>query len=232
LDHLRQQSRENLKRERERLKRRACDLRSNAANAAGIGNPEDFTPAVIPVNMRRIKNLPIKLQSEFRDRLVKMIDLITAARYSSTRSTDDSTIHMICEAQKQDTKLRLVLINACAICKGSCCTHGGEYDAYLKVDTLLHYMHQHPEMHERQVLEKYLSYLPEKTYEGSCVYHTEVGCVLPHDMRAEACNSFACDGLVEIEKHVLESKSTRFFIVAMEGKDILRSNFSDPLNYC
>jgi hypothetical protein len=220
-------SRESMERKREKLKRQARDLRDNTAEAAGIGNPKDFTPAAIPVNMRRIGNLPEKRRRTFCDRLRQLFSQAASERCSSTRSKDNTTIQMNCDAQIQSTEFRLVLRNVCAICRGSCCTHGGDH-AYIKVDTFLRCMHQHPEIQQYQILEEYLSCLPKKTYEDSCVYHAEFGCALPRHLRAEACDSFACDGLVEIEKHAIDTKSTRFFIAAMEGKKILRSAFIDP----
>jgi len=219
-------SRENLKRKRERLKQQARDLRDNTAEAAKIGNPKDFTPAAIPVNMRRIRHLPEKRRRTFGDRLIQLIGQAAAESCSSTRSKDNTTIQMDCDAQMQDTELRLILRNACAICRGSCCINGGDH-AYLKVETFLRCMHQHPEMQQHQVLEEYLSCLPKKTYEDSCIYHAEFGCALPRHLRGEACDSFACEGLVEIEKHAIDTKSNRFFIAAMEGENILRSAFVD-----
>lgn len=227
LVRLRQHRQESLKRERERLMRQARDLRGNAAEAAWIENPEDFIPVAIPVNTRGVRHLPEKRRRSFCARLMKLIDQAAAELNSSTRLKDDITMQMKRDAQMQGTELCSILSNACAICRGSCCILGADTDAYLKVDTLLRYMHQHPELQQRQVLEEYLSYLPKKTYEDSCVYHTEFGCALPRDMRAETCNSFACDGLVEIREHAIDTKSTRFFIAAMKGEDILRSAFVD-----
>jgi len=228
-DRIRKQirsSRESLKRKRERLKRQARDLRDNTAEAAGIGNPKDFTPAAIPVNTRRVRHLPEKRRRTFRDRLMQLIGQAAAERRSSARSKDNTTIQMNCDAQMQGTELRSILRNACAICRGGCCIHGGDH-AYLKVETLLRCMYQHPELQQHQVLEEYLSCLPKKTYEDSCIYHAEFGCALPRHLRAESCDSFACEGLVEIKKHAIDTKSTRFFIAAMEGKNILRSAFVD-----
>jgi hypothetical protein len=45
----------------------------------------------------------------------------------------------------------------------------------------------------------YLSYLPEKTFKESCVYHTETGCSLPRDMRSHVCNDYLCDTLYELK---------------------------------
>ncbi len=36
---------------------------------------------------------------------------------------------------------------------------------------------------------------------------------------------FACHGLADIEEYAIDTKSTRFFIAAMKGKNELRSAF-------
>jgi hypothetical protein len=223
-DRIRQQSQESLKRKRENLNQQARDLRSDAAEVAGIENPEDFIPVAIPINMRHIRHLPEKRRRTFCDRLKQLFDQAVAEPCSSTHLTDNSTKQMKCDTQMQSIELHSILIKACAICKGSCCKNGGEH-AYIKVDTFLCYMHQHPELQQHQVLEEYLSFLPKKTYEDSCVYHAEFGCSLPRHMRSECCNLFACHGLGDIEEYAIGTKSIRFFIAAMGGKNELRSAF-------
>jgi hypothetical protein len=226
-EHLRQQTRdyqERQKRKREDLNQQVRDLRNNEADALGIEKPGVFIPVAIPVNMRNIRNLPEKRRRMFCDRLKQLMDQAAAEPCLSTNLTDNSMIQPEHDAQMQDTELRSILKNACTICRGSCCIHGEDH-AYLKVDNLLRYMHQHPELQQQQVLDEYFSCLTKNIYKDSCVYHTEIGCALPSYMRSESCSSFTCDGLVEIEKHAIDTKSTRFFIAAMEGENVLRLAF-------
>jgi len=216
--------RENLKCIREALNQQAGELRGDAAKAGGISNPEGFTPTAVPVNKRQVGRLPKERRRAFCEQLVRIIGEAAGERCSSTGSTNDVTMRIKYDAEMQGSELRSILGNACAICGGSCCFNGGEH-AYLRVDTILLYMHQHPELREEQVLDEYVSRLPEKTYEGSCVYHAESGCGLPREMRSESCDSFVCNGLSEIEEHAIETKSTCFFIAAIEGRNIFRSAF-------
>jgi hypothetical protein len=227
LDHLRQlsrKSRERQRQEREALNQQARELRGREADAAGIENPEDFIATTVPANTRNIRDLPEKRRKMFCNRLKQLIEQAATEQHSPTHITDDSKKQTEPNVQTQDTELCSILKNACTICKGSCCTQGEEH-AYIKVETLLRYMHQHPELQENQVLDNYLSFLPEKSYEDSCVYHTETGCSLPSYMRSDTCPRFVCNGLDEIEKHTVDTKSCRFFVAAMEGKNILRSAF-------
>jgi hypothetical protein len=224
---IRQRPQNALKRlrlEREKINKLVLDFRSDAAEAAGIKNPEDFIPVAIPINLRHIRHLPEKRQRTFFDLLKKLIDQAAAEYHSSTRLNDDSTMQTKHDVQIQSTELHSILSLVCAVCRGSCCKNGGDH-GYIKVDTLVRYMHQHPELQPHQVLEEYLSFLPKKTYEDSCVYHTRLGCSLPRYMRFEGCKFFACHGLADIKEHVFYTKSTRFFIAAMKGKNILRSAF-------
>ncbi len=216
--------RENLKGIREVLNQQVREFRGDAAGAAGISNPEDFTPTAIPVNRRQVRGLPKERRRAFREHLVRIIGEAAAERDSAKYSTNDLAVRMKYEAEMQGSELYSILDNACAVCRGSCCAKGEEH-AYLRVETILLYMQQHPELEEEQVLDEYVSRLPEKTYEGSCVYHAESGCGLPREMRSESCDSFVCNGLAEIEEHAIETKSTCFFIAAIEGRNIFRSAF-------
>ncbi len=214
---------ERLKREREKLNKLVLDLRSDAAEAAGIENPEGFIPVAIPINMRHIRPLPEKRRHTFCDWLKQLIDQAAEHR-SSTNLTDDSTVQTRQDPQMQSTELHSILSLVCAVCRGSCCKNGGDH-GYVKVDALVRYMRQHPELQQHQVLEEYLSFLPKKTYEDSCVYHTRLGCSLPRYMRFEGCKFFACHGLADIKEHVIYTKSTRFFVAAMKGNNMLCSAF-------
>jgi hypothetical protein len=216
--------RENLKGIREALNEQVREFRGDAAGAAGISNPEDFTPTAVPVNKRQVGRLPKERRSVFCEQLLRIIGEAAAERGSSTGSANDVTMKMKYDAGMQGSELRSILGYACAVCGGSCCFNGGEH-AYLRVETMLLYMHQHPELQEEQVLDEYVSRLPDKTYEGSCVYHAESGCGLPREMRSESCDSFVCKGLSEIEEHAIETKSICFFIAAIDGGNILRSAF-------
>jgi hypothetical protein len=44
-------------------------------------------------------------------------------------------------------------------------------------------------------------------------------------MREESCNSFICEGLAEIERHVATTTSNRFFVVAMAGNGLVGAAF-------
>jgi hypothetical protein len=85
----------------------------------------------------------------------------------------------------------------CAACRGACCTKGGD-TAYLYPD---HFRRLLPKWKGRTrdgILADYLSRLPGRVYEESCVYHTETGCALPRELRSNLCNTFLCGGLEDM----------------------------------
>jgi hypothetical protein len=69
---------------------------------------------------------------------------------------------MNCDPWMQGTELYSILANACALCRGSCCIPGGNH-ALQKADAFLRYMDNHPELQPPQILEEYLSRLPNES---------------------------------------------------------------------
>ena len=84
----------------------------------------------------------------------------------------------------------------CEECKGRCCFNGGD-TALLQKETLRRYMNQNPELSAQQVLHNYEERVSHQTYADSCIHHTETGCHLPREMRADICNDFYCSTIKE-----------------------------------
>jgi hypothetical protein len=85
----------------------------------------------------------------------------------------------------------------CAACRGACCTKGGD-TAYLYADHFRRLLPQWTGRTRDEILTDYVSRLPERVYEESCVYHTESGCALPRELRSNLCNTFLCGGLEDM----------------------------------
>ena len=86
----------------------------------------------------------------------------------------------------------------CGLCGGGCCTSGGD-TAYLSAATIQRVMAQQPDLQADQLLEAYLTYLPDKPQTDSCVNHGERGCTLPRALRADICNDYVCQSLARVE---------------------------------
>ncbi len=161
-------------------------------------DPEYYPYTVVPTNSKKITKLPQERKSLFHKTLYRLIDDILSERGENKEKTK--------EDQYEDSRLNEILENespfeakACSICSGGCCGIGEEH-AFLKKETIFHYMSEHPDQTPSQVLTSYMKYLPEESFEDSCVNHTKTGCVLPRDMRSHVCNDYLCDPLNQLRK--------------------------------
>ncbi len=81
----------------------------------------------------------------------------------------------------------------CAMCRGKCCNKGTQNNAYLKVQTLAGIMQRRIGIGADEIVDHYLSFLPENHVEGSCLFHGAEGCALPREDRSDTCNAFLCE---------------------------------------
>lgn len=207
---------EHRRRQRERQLQEAARQRAQAALALNIISPETYEPAVVPVNFHVIGNLPEKRRRAFRDHLNHVISAAAESRGEAATALA-ANLELTEEAQA-------AFGGACATCRGQCCTGGGTH-AYLDVATIHAYMRQHPEKRPRDVLVDYLSYLPNKSYRESCVYHTETGCGLPREMRAQVSRDYICESLVTLRDRLARGPLSHVFFAAMEDEFVVRSQF-------
>jgi hypothetical protein len=81
-----------------------------------------------------------------------------------------------------------------------------------------------PELRPREILGSYLAHFPERSYEGSYVFHAEKGCTLPRHLRADICNQHYCGGLIELKSRLDSGAATRaMFGAAYVGREELRA---------
>ena len=59
--------------------------------------------------------------------------------------------------------------------------------------------------------------IPETSYEASCVYHTETGCVLPRAIRSSTFNEFKCTGLSDVRDQLEGAEDSIAIAVGDEG---------------
>ena len=85
------------------------------------------------------------------------------------------------------------VINAtCIACQGDCCLQGARTQAFLTKETIDYIRWRDPSLTRQEILDRYLSHLPETSTTRSCVYHGPQGCTLDRTWRADICNSFQC----------------------------------------
>lgn len=158
-------------------------------------DPEFYPYAVVPSNSKQITKLPRERIRVFRDFLDHLV-------HETLSEGLDNKIKPLPRGEAPMETL-LFEAKACSICGGCCCGIGEEH-AFLKKETIGHYMSGHPEQTPEQVLASYMEYLPEKSFEDSCVNHTRTGCALPRDMRSHVCNDYLCDPLNKLRNLSLQ----------------------------
>lgn len=96
------------------------------------------------------------------------------------------------------------LPSACALCRGRCCDQGAD-TGFIDVDLLRRQVERNPEQTLHEVVTDYLQRVPDEVIAGSCIFHTQNGCVLPSEMRADICNTFICEGLSKADPESVAS---------------------------
>lgn len=201
------------------------------------GEAREPAPVVLlPVNEKRLGNLPEKRIRRFRDYLMQSISRAAALCYGppsdaaadaagapsesgELREMNDRDAGA--DVPKKDEALLRVLGQACATCRGNCCALGAEH-AFLRPEELLRYMRRNPTSRPRDVLAAYLERLEPVSYVDSCVYHGPEGCRLPREMRSSTCNDYLCESLVEIQTTIEWTGSPRAFAVAAGKQGAVR----------
>jgi len=175
---------------------------------------------VLPANIQRLNSLPEKRIRLFRDRLIGVISCAMATRHGGSRVSEQEAD---CELEKKQSIMDDPSIagHACATCRGECCSQGGNH-AFMQPHVVSRYMNSFPRQRPIEILAAFMSYLPRKTYQGSCVYHGVKGCGLPREMRASLCNDFQCNGLKKMCVQTRFCKEPEVFAVAVNGTEIVR----------
>jgi hypothetical protein len=190
------------------------------AGRLGITGPDKILAVVVPANPRRIVNLPERRRRAFRHRFMQSLSQAAALRAS--------TAHCVPGAEQPVLPSTSSLVSdpllgrGCATCRGRCCILGRDH-AYQDAASLESYMDRRPEQRPRHILEDYLSRIPNRTYEESCVYQAEAGCVLPREMRSQICNEFYCVELRDLQRQFPGGPPGRIMYLAIEGTRLVRA---------
>jgi hypothetical protein len=184
-------------------------------------NPEIYPYTMIYRNTGKIQKLPMRRQKNFRKFLYTLIsEMFSKFRKKSVNDTDALSQ---CESLEDMYPLEA---KTCAVCRGVCCTTGGN-NAYIKKETILRYMRRYPDQKPKQVLAAYMDHLGKKTFIDSCVFHTETGCSLPRNLRSDTCNEFLCDSLIELDRLLNKSPVPKGVYLIEYAKDSWREDNLD-----
>jgi hypothetical protein len=200
-------------------RKRALARRAEVVVSMAIRSSEELPLVMVPAYDGQLYNLPARRRRRFRDHLNRQISLAFVG--SSVESQDTAT--ELGSEQAEPTRAEHgSLGKACANCRGYCCTTGADH-AWLDQSAISRYIASTPGIRPREVLEAYLSRLPHKSCQGSCVFHTANGCALPRSMRSDVCNNYYCGGLEDFWRLLGGSEATRALVVAMDGNSVARS---------
>jgi hypothetical protein len=192
--------------------------RDRIARRLRQGELREVQPAIVPANLRKIVKLPQRRKRDFRDHLKKIISQALDCR---TNRPDPLHGETAADSSPPPPELASLFGRGCATCRGRCCNGGGIH-AYLSVETMLGYMSSHPQQSPEEVLKAYASYLPEKSYRDSCVFHTDGGCALPREMRGKISGDFYCEELRQIRDQYYSNGEKTYMFYAFEENTIVR----------
>lgn len=89
----------------------------------------------------------------------------------------------------------------CAMCRGFCCVPGGNH-GFIATATL---RIAEARLAAGNIVDHYMSYVPQRAYAGSCIFHAATGCTLPRDLRSDICNRHLCPPLAKIAADWIET---------------------------
>jgi hypothetical protein len=118
-----------------------------------------------------------------------LIDVILDLRRAESKKAEASA-----DVPEPDGFVRVVARAACALCKGVCCSHGGDH-GYIDIGALTRYRLLHSWLSAEEVVMRYVDRIPHAAYRDSCIFHGKKGCTLDRSMRSDVCNSYFCSGL-------------------------------------
>lgn len=234
--YLRERRKEDREKEERRLRRLAV-LRGAAAQrfqqwsqhevsdgSAVVSLAEPYSIALLPSN-----NLPlVRLPEERRQKLLEHLRQLVACAGELAEERGDSDIgrneSISSTPAPDELRKSAILAGACATCRGRCCGDGGE-QAYLKATKIGRFI-KNPQRDD-EVPDAYMSYLPETSFEGSCVFHGETGCGLPRRIRSDTCCSFNCRELVRLRESFTPDQPRRVLAVATDSGLIIRMALLD-----
>jgi len=115
----------------------------------------------------------------------------------------------------------------CGQCRGYCCAHGGQTHAFITRPQLLRWQLRESGRTLQGAVDWYMAQVPQRHTRRACIYQGPQGCVLPREDRADICNSYACDSLVQMHEELLDDREAAFVAVTPSGGALVRRALID-----
>lgn len=214
---------------RRELTASAARFRNACADEAGVHDTERFVPTPIPYNGLQVAPLPDARRDALRAHLTHVATAARAAAACAAASSDLDQHQRVRRAPVpvSSPEMGRVLIAACTACRGRCCVQGGDH-AFVTVHTMRAYFDEHPEKTLEDAVADYMAPVRTETIEGGCVYQGERGCTLPAAMRADMCNTFFCESLVNLQREHRDDAPVRAFFAPEETGFFVVGMFAGP----
>jgi hypothetical protein len=211
----------------ERLHVIAEGKRDRALAARGVpSDARDAWPvAVVPKHRARPSRLPTARRTAFAEHLTALLRGARARFAAGERLAPNLPPSSAPPLSSRDAQVDALLAATCAACRGACCHGGGPNHAYLREDAMLAYMQRFPDATDDDILAHYLSYVPERTLTGGCVYQRADGCTLPRNLRADICNRYLCPGLLSLRDRCGGDAPVQAYVAHREGPEITGGRF-------
>jgi hypothetical protein len=193
-----------------------------------LGTIEKNQPiiALLPDNNNRITELPEERKEGFLSHL--------KALFNNIKTGETNILRIYADELEEPLSLveSTLLGNACATCKGYCCTWGGTHHAFQDYPSLEHYLStQSTDITEEELVEAYRSYIPSQSYTNACVFQGDLGCTLPSDMRSFTCNNYRCSSLTTYRQDLAKSDSKLTYAAAIDHDTISRTTIFDAEDF-
>jgi hypothetical protein len=146
----------------------------------------------VPANLRQQGSLTAERRNQFRRHLEGLFESLERDDVVTVDVPSPHIEKASTDGLPESVKARVGM--GCRTCRGWCCNSGGNH-AHLRAAAMFRRQEDHPELSREEIIETYLEHIPDKAYEGSCIFHTDQGCNLRPDWRSPTCNVFFCASL-------------------------------------
>ncbi|MEZ6033325.1 MAG: hypothetical protein R3C17_09545 [Planctomycetaceae bacterium] len=182
-------------------------------------SPDDLFVVTIPSGISKISPLPEARIQAYKQHLETVIREFRGVPEIDSKQDDAQRSDVTAEKIFENSpKLRTVSEKLCGMCKGGCCTSGGD-TAYITRSTIRKFLDAAPESADADIVNAYLSQLSAETMTNSCINQSPTGCVLPRSMRSDTCNEYFCNSLVKWQASAATEMTKAILVIQRKASD-------------
>jgi len=130
---------------------------------------EDCLPVIVPRNEKRLVRVSADRIRRLREHLISILQDLHGMRHAGRAASPS--------CPEPSGFPATVAKTACSLCKGVCCKNGGD-DAFLDYRVMARLWMADPTRGDAEIVSLYLERAPKFAYEGSCIFHSKIGCTL------------------------------------------------------